>query len=159
MPEFMGEYVPVNTQWDNLEAAATAPPIAGIIENDDDKLVVRYPRCQRVIDERTRVGASFQPAMRPGTTKDISQRSVFECCADDRIIAGIIRRPVLIVHPGADAGVLRYQVDPEDIEGLFILIKVIISKYAINQKLLYFLIVKGLIRFSEPIAKHGYVYL
>lgn len=97
--------------------------------------------------------------MSPGTTEDISQRGILERRANDRVIAAIIRRTVLVIHSGADAGVLRYQVDPEDVEGLFIFIKIVMPKYAINQKLLYFLIVESLIRFGKPVAKHGYIYL
>ena len=97
--------------------------------------------------------------MRPRAAEDVAERRVLQRGADDRVVAPIRRRAVLVVHALAHARVVRDQVDPEDVESLRILIEVVVAEHAIEQKLLHLVVVGRLIARGEPIAEHRDVFL
>ena len=91
--------------------------------------------------------------MRPRAAEDIPERRVLQRGADDRVIAGIRRRAMLVVHALAHAGVIRDQVNSEYIECLSILIEVVVAENAVEQEFLDLIIVKRLVASGEAVAQ------
>jgi hypothetical protein len=79
--------------------------------------------------------------MCPRPAEDVPERSVPQRGADNRVVAGIRRRTVLIVHALAHAGVIRDQVDSKYIECLSILIEIIMAKDAVQEEFLHLIVV------------------
>ena len=157
--EFVRHDRPVRPQRDDLKPASAAPAEAGLIQDDQDQVIVRHPGVERVLDERACVCAVLQPAMCPRPAEDVAEGRVLQRGADDRVVAAIRRRAMLIVHSLAHAGFIRVQVDSKYIECLSILIEVVVAKDAVEQEFLHLIVVERLIASREAVAQHCNIFL
>ena len=159
VPELVRHHAPAGPHRDDLEAAAAAAPEAGVVEDDDDEVVVGHPGVERVLHLRPRGGGALEPAVRPRAAEDVAERRVPDRRRRDRVVRRVGRRAVLVVDAGAHSRLRRDQVDPEDVVGRFVLVEVVAAEHAVQEKLLDFGVVGGLVPRGEAIAQDGDVLL